>query len=115
MASIVVAQPGTATWSGRGRAAVRRLRLPRPSLWLSYGLSLALVAIALAAPLLAPHSATEGRLLYQFQSPSWSHIFGTDEVGRDILSRVIFGFRYSLLIALLVEALSLPVGIVLGV
>src|SRR5260370_18582345 len=114
MASIVIAQHGTPSLSGRGRAAVGRIRIPRPSLWLSYGLSLALIGVALAAPLIAPHSATEGRLLYQFQSPSWSHIFGTDEVGRDILSRVIYGFRYSLLIALLVEAFSVPVGIVLG-
>ena len=64
------------------------------------GLAIALiwVVIALFAPLIAPY----GSLAQDFtpsQGPSWHHLFGTDELGRDVLSRVIYGSRVTLPIA----------------
>ncbi len=46
--------------------------------------------------------------------PSWKYLFGTDMVGRDILSRIFFGFRYSLMLAAMAMLLDYPVGILLG-
>ncbi len=48
------------------------------------------------------------------QPPSLQHLFGTDEIGRDILSRVIFGYRYSLVLGVVVLAIVVPVGVLLG-
>jgi len=47
-------------------------------------------------------------------SPSWVHILGTDQFGRDVLSRVFFGFRYSLMMAVVVLSLVVPPGVILG-
>lgn len=48
------------------------------------------------------------------EPPNWSHLFGTDDVGRDVLSRTIFGFRYSLMMGAVVLSIATPVGVVLG-
>ena len=69
--------------------------------------------VALAAPLIAPHDplAQDFQL---FQPPSRAHPFGTDELGRDVLSRVIFGARLSLPLAVLLVALATLLGSVVG-
>lgn len=75
------------------------------------------IAVALFAPFIAPypnHAGLYVDLEHRLQPPSWSHLFGTDENGRDILSRTMFGFQYSLLMAAVVLILVAPVGIVLG-
>jgi peptide/nickel transport system permease protein len=75
------------------------------------------VAIALFAPFIAPDPKSAGtyvNLPGRLEPPSWSHIFGTDDLGRDIFSRTLFGFQYSLLMAAVVLALVAPPGIVLG-
>jgi peptide/nickel transport system permease protein len=75
------------------------------------------IAIALFAPFIAPDPESAGtyvNLPGRLLPPSWSHIFGTDDLGRDILSRTLFGFQYSLLMAAVVLALVAPPGIVLG-
>jgi peptide/nickel transport system permease protein len=75
------------------------------------------VAIALFAPFIAPYPKSAGTyvdLPDRLKPPSWSHILGTDDLGRDILSRTLFGFQYSLLMAAVVLALVAPPGIVLG-
>src|SRR5688572_28739157 len=54
---------------------------------------LGLALIALAAPVLAPYDPYEVGAGDQFESPSRSHLFGTDELGRDVFSRILFGAR----------------------
>src|SRR5262245_1291854 len=54
------------------------------------------IALAILAPALAPYEPLRGRLVDRLQAPSASHWFGTDELGRDVLSRVLFGARISL-------------------
>jgi peptide/nickel transport system permease protein len=71
-------------------------------------------AMALLAPWLAPANPAAIDLLHRLAAPSAAHWFGTDELGRDILARVIFGARLSLLVAVSVVACSLSLGIVLG-
>ena len=76
---------------------------------------LALVAIAIFADALAPYSPYIGDLrTTRLLPPSAAHWFGTDDQGRDILSRVIFGTRITLLVVVLVAVLAAPIGLVVG-
>jgi peptide/nickel transport system permease protein len=76
---------------------------------------LAVVALAaLLAPWIAPYDPMALRVLDRLQSPRATHWFGTDELGRDVFSRVIFGARYSLLIGALVVIVSMACGVLLG-
>lgn len=77
-------------------------------------LLLAIVVIALVGPLLVPYSPTTISLPTLLESPSSQHLFGTDQLGRDILARVIHGAQISLGIGLLVTAISLVLGTLLG-
>jgi peptide/nickel transport system permease protein len=69
---------------------------------------------ALLAPLLAPTDPSQLDLTHRMLRPSSLHWFGTDELGRDILSRILFGARISLSVAVSVVGLSLATGIVAG-
>jgi peptide/nickel transport system permease protein len=95
-----------------GRRRRRRLRIPATD-----AVALALMAlvflVTVCAPLFAPHSATvpSGTT---YLAPSASHLFGTDEVGRDIFSRVIYGIRSSWLSALVVIASGVLIGGIIG-
>ncbi|TCK74092.1 ABC transporter permease [Acidipila rosea] len=81
-------------------------------------LGLALLALffvlAVFAPLLAPDNPAAIDLTHRLAAPSAAHWFGTDELGRDILSRIIFGARLSLTVAVSVVGLSLSLGLILG-
>jgi peptide/nickel transport system permease protein len=69
---------------------------------------------AVFAPHLAPHDPAQLDLASRLTPPSTNHWFGTDELGRDILSRTLYGARISLTVAFAVVAISLLVGLVLG-
>jgi len=76
---------------------------------------LAVVTLAaLLAPWIAPYDPMTLKVLDRLQSPRAGHWFGTDELGRDVFSRVIFGARYSLLIGALVVVVSMVCGVLLG-
>src|SRR5438067_3776325 len=75
---------------------------------------LAWVVAALAAPFAAPYGPLVQRVAERLRAPSVAHIFGTDALGRDILSRVIFGGRISLPVGFLVVAVALGVGGCIG-
>ncbi len=70
--------------------------------------------LAIFAPAIAPSDPAALRLDSRLLSPNAAHWFGTDELGRDILSRVLFGARISLTVAVVVVALSLMVGFAVG-
>lgn len=74
-----------------------------------------LVLVAITAPWLATHDPYEQVLHDRLSPPSAAHLFGTDSLGRDIYSRVIYGSRVTLSIAILVAAISTPIGLVIGV
>jgi ABC-type dipeptide/oligopeptide/nickel transport system permease subunit len=80
----------------------------------SLAIILLLILIALLAPFLSPYDPLEINLDSLKLSPSVSHLFGTDSKGRDVLSRVVFGARYSLFIGFAVTFTSLTIGIILG-
>ena len=73
-----------------------------------------LLLVAAFAPVLAPYSAVEGDLANRLAPPSAAHWMGTDELGRDILSRVIWGARITLMIVLLVAVIAAPLGLLIG-
>lgn len=75
---------------------------------------LGILIAALFAPVIATHSPTEVDLVSKLEAPSVEHFFGTDEVGRDIFSRIVYGTRISLRIGLLVVLIAFPVGTILG-
>lgn len=81
-----------------------------------FGLTLLTIFVALAifAPWMSPSDPAAIHLHSRLQSPSHAHWFGTDELGRDILSRVIYGTRISLFVATSVVSVALFLGMVLG-
>ena len=90
-------------------------KLFRRRLVLAGAIILAAVALlALFAPWLTPYDPMALKILDRVQSPRAAHWFGTDELGRDVFSRVIFGARYSLLIGALVVLISMLGGVLLG-
>lgn len=75
------------------------------------------VLTAIFAPLIAPFPDHVGAVVdfrSRHMAPDWAHLLGTDKVGRDILTRVIFGFRVSLLLVIGVLGVAVPVGAALG-
>ncbi|MCD7862023.1 MAG: ABC transporter permease [Lachnospiraceae bacterium] len=72
------------------------------------------VFIAIFTPLLAPYDPYELDATAMLEGPSLKHWMGTDELGRDVLSRMIYGSRYSLSLGVLGSSLGLVVGIILG-
>ncbi len=79
------------------------------------GIVLLLLAMAAFAPVIAdPASALTQVLENRLQPASWAHPFGTDELGRDILARVMFGARITLTIVVLVSLIVVPIGLAIG-
>lgn len=74
-----------------------------------------LLVTALLASLLAPYPPLQTDVLHRLQRPDSTHVFGTDQLGRDIFSRVLYGARISLRIALLTAIISTVIGAPLGV
>ena len=74
-----------------------------------------LICVALAAPLAAPYDPNAIHPVDRLQDPSAAHIFGTDHLGRDLFSRIVYGARVAISVAFMVIAISLSAGVVLGV
>ena len=82
--------------------------------WLSASaVGVIVVTAALAEPL-SPYGPNEQDITRRLQAPGLTHLLGTDEVGRDILSRLIFGARISLLVGVIAVGVSCPVGVLVG-
>ncbi len=81
------------------------------------GIIATLVLIAILSPWISPYPSSAGLYVNFAQArlaPSFSHPFGTDEIGRDVLTRVMFGFRYSFSLVGVVLALTVVPGVILG-
>jgi peptide/nickel transport system permease protein len=75
---------------------------------------LLMLAIALAAPLLAPYSPFQPAYPERLHNPSASHLMGTDETGRDVFSRVLYGSRISLRVGIIAVTIALAIGVTTG-
>jgi peptide/nickel transport system permease protein len=71
-------------------------------------------AAALAAPKIAPYPPTEQQLEKRFQPSSWAHILGTDNFGRDVFTRIIFGSRSALLVGIVSVSIAALIGSAVG-
>ena len=97
----------------RGAPALRRLTR-RPAAMIAAAVVLAFVAVAVAAAHVAPYDPVKTDFLAVRKPPSAAHWLGTDEVGRDVLSRLIWGARASLLAGVIPVSLAVAVSIPLG-
>jgi peptide/nickel transport system permease protein len=96
-----------------GARAWRRLRR-RKSAVFGLVVMVLFVLIAVLAPWIAPYDPTQQTWTAIRKPPSWQHWFGTDESGRDLLSRVIFGARASLLAGVVSVSIALGLGVPIG-
>jgi peptide/nickel transport system permease protein len=108
-ATTAAAPVNAAPW----RRAVRRL-VKRRGAMVGAVVVLFFVVVAVAAPLIAPYEPVATSWSAVRKPPSLEHWFGTDEIGRDVLSRVIFGARASLLAGVISVCISLACGVPIG-
>ena len=104
MTAVVVAAP--TAWKRATRSG---------GLLIGLALALAMVVVALAAPWIAPYDPNDQNVLLKLEAPSAAHLFGTDDFGRDVLSRVIYGARISLFVGAFATLVGVLVGTVIGV
>ena len=97
----------------RGQSGLGKF-LREPLNAMSAGLVAAMLALAFLAPLISPYSPDAVSAGEQWQSPGLQHWMGTDEHGRDVLSRVLHGARISLFVGIVTVALAMAVGVAAG-
>jgi ABC-type dipeptide/oligopeptide/nickel transport system permease subunit len=74
-----------------------------------------IVIVGVFAPMLAPYPYNENDLDHGLEPPSWAHLMGTDQLGRDVLSRIMFGARPMLLVGILTQVAALLIGVPMGI
>ena len=92
---------------------LRRLGSNPPAL-LGLAIILLMVVMAVLAPLIATHDIYAQDLTTRLRPPSAAHFLGTDELGRDVFSRIVFGARITLYIAMLTALIVAPIGLLIG-
>jgi peptide/nickel transport system permease protein len=107
--------PDSAGEDSRFADALRYLTLGSLSTRLAFFLAIVFALVALLAPWLAPHDPLAQSILAVNQQPSAAHWLGTDQFGRDVLSRIIYGSRNSLLFGFISPVLAALIGTSLGV
>ena len=107
--------PASRLQASLGRSyRMSRMLLGNPLAVIGGLIVLALILTAAFAPWIAPESPVGQNLSARLLPPSAEHWMGTDELGRDIFSRVVFGARVTLLIVVLVAVISAPLGLIVG-
>lgn len=115
MSKLVQEQQSASIQSKRGRrVAIQRFLRGNPLVLVGIGLFLLWVFISLTAPQLAPYEPMQQNIADRLQGPNATYWFGTDQLGRDIFSRVLYGGRLSLPAGLLVVLIAGAIGAVLG-
>jgi peptide/nickel transport system permease protein len=112
-ASAVAAAFGTVSATGQWRD-IRRRFVRNPLAVIGLILVVALVLVAILAPFISPYAPRHQDLLNTDATPSWKHLFGTDVVGRDQFTRVLYGTRIALIVGLASILLASVLGVFLG-
>lgn len=97
------------------RDLMRRMARENKTAVVSFFLILLVILLAILAPFLTPYGENDMDLMHRLAAPSSEHLLGTDEGGRDVLTRLLYGARVSLLIGVAPALLSLILGALLGV
>ncbi|MBO9102204.1 MULTISPECIES: ABC transporter permease [Rhizobium] len=95
----------------KSQAVIRRINF---STWAGLLIIVLLVVGAIFAPQLSPYPPAKQNIVDQLASPSTAHIFGTDQFGRDIWTRMLYGARYSLIIGFLAVVVAMAIGTFIG-
>jgi peptide/nickel transport system permease protein len=108
--------PTATQQAGPGRARLRTFRRILDVRLAGAGLAILAIVLlcALLAPLLSPYDPNAQDYLALAESPSAQHLLGTDDLGRDVLSRIIFGSRVSLEVGMIAAGIALSIGVTLG-
>jgi ABC-type dipeptide/oligopeptide/nickel transport system permease subunit len=114
-ADAIGASADVAVGAPRGlyRIGWRRLRRDLAGM-IGLTIFVAFVLMALIGPMVTPYNPTVGEFDHINEGISWSHLLGTDDLGRDVLSRILAGTRTGLFVATLATTLSISIGLVLG-
>lgn len=104
----------TALSSARLHGTARKTRRIPLDIWLALSVVVFFVAVSVQPGLFAPGDPLETRVGMSFQPPSLEHPFGTDQIGRDVYTRVIWGAQYSLSIGLAATSIALIFGAIIG-
>lgn len=83
--------------------------------WLGLALLSAIVLVAIFAPLLAPHDPLQQNIVSRLEPPSAEFLLGTDSYGRDVLSRLMYGARVSLVVGFVAILIAMTIGSVIGI
>jgi peptide/nickel transport system permease protein len=111
---VATAELHGASWRKRFVSLRRFLRASKLNL-LGFSIVVTIFFVAVFGPALAPHDPNVLSLYERLRPPSVSHLFGTDDFGRDIFSRVLAGARISLEVAAVILSISVMVGTILGI
>ena len=96
------------------RDKLKRMCRQNPLAAVSAIVILIFILMAIFAPVIAPYGETEQDLINRLQDPSLTHLLGTDELGRDLFSRMLYGSRLSIAIGILPSLISLVIGVIAG-
>ena len=113
MSEAIVTVAGDAPVLPRPESAFRRL-MRTPSAAIAAVIVLILVVLTVGAPLVSPYSPNVSDFDQLFAPPSWDHLFGTDELGRDLFTRLLYGGRTSLIVAVAATVIAMVVGVAWG-
>jgi peptide/nickel transport system permease protein len=112
--TVIESVPDLLSPRARRRRLLRRRLARRPLALLGFAVAAVFVLAAILAPVIAPYSASATDFDALLAKPSWHHLLGTDELGRDIFSRVIWGARASIQAGVLATGLAMAVGVPIG-
>src|SRR5687767_11453369 len=96
------------------RYFIKRFARENPLNVVALGILTIFFLLCIFGPTIAPHNPTQPEIEIRLTGPSSSHWLGTDQLGRDVLSRIMAGARISLGIATLILAIAIPVGTLVG-
>jgi len=112
--SAVSVAPAAAPRARRGRALLARFRAQPTGVKVGAVIVGILVLAALLAPVIAPYGQNDLDFTQQLAGPSGSHFFGTDDTGRDVFSRTLYGLRTDLAVVIIITYVALTIGVLAG-
>jgi peptide/nickel transport system permease protein len=110
----LLAEPTATTYQPRGFRGFMRDVLRRPSAAIAFSIILLLVVVAVIGPRIAPHGENDIDVIHTLTSPTRTHLLGTDALGRDNFSRLIYGTRVALEVAIPAVLGAFFIGAILG-